>query len=91
LFGEGIEATKRSNIVVVIAVLNLKIVVLNLKNEHGDFDRVSILFPGKQMDHKLPSLFGLDFFWLGYVHMYVLLPFEPFGIQYNSCHFPLLF
>jgi hypothetical protein len=82
LLCEGIEAAKRFNIVVVI-------VVLNLKNGREDFDRVSILFPGKQMDHKSPALFGSDIFFLWL--RYVLLPFGPFGIQYNSCHFPLLF
>jgi hypothetical protein len=83
LLGEGIEAAKRFNIVVVI-------VVLNLKNGREDFDRVRILFPGKQMDHKSPALFSSDIFFFG-SDMYVLLPFGPFGIQYNSCHFPLLF
>jgi hypothetical protein len=67
LFGEGIEAAKRFNIVVVI-------VVLNLKNCREDFDRVSILFLGKQMDHKSPALFGSDIFflWLRYVRTFAL-------------------
>jgi len=51
LFGEAIEAAKRADIVVVVAGLNLT-------EEREDFDRVSLLLPGKQMSliHTIASV-----------------------------------
>lgn len=51
LFGEAVEAAKRADIVVVIAGLNLT-------EEREDFDRVSLLLPGKQMGliHAIASV-----------------------------------
>lgn len=51
LFGEAIEAAKRADIIVVVAGLNLT-------EEREDFDRVSLLLPGKQMDliHAVASV-----------------------------------
>ncbi|PUZ48158.1 hypothetical protein GQ55_7G222900 [Panicum hallii var. hallii] len=51
LFGEAIEAAKAADIVVVVAGLNLT-------EEREDFDRVSLLLPGKQMNliHTVASV-----------------------------------
>ena len=51
MFREAIEAAKRADIVVVVAGLNLT-------EEREDFDRVSLLLPGKQMSliHTIASV-----------------------------------